>query len=165
MARVLRIRPHLADPSGLHEDIYLSHEGLRTVRNVCVWNWPEVFSIQTGNILPACETRLGGTCPRATCEILQPYTILKGEKFTSSSYNAISYCLPIIYIQLKKKIILAKFAKYNNLFSPFLDRRTRVESKISQDSLTFYEGKKFYLNDSTYVSPRFHTRNQKLNIK
>lgn len=74
-------------------------------------------------------------------------------------------CVPTIYIQLKKKILLAKFAKYNNLFSPFLDRGTRVESKISQDSLTFYEGKKFYLNDSTYVSPRFHTRNQKLNIK
>lgn len=164
MARVLRIRPHLADPSGLHEDIYLSHEGLRTVRNVCVWNWPEVFSIQTGNILPACETRLGGTCPRATCEILQPYTILKNSRVHPITRSRI-VCVPTIYIQLKKKILLAKFAKYNNLFSPFLDRGTRVESKISQDSLTFYEGKKFYLNDSTYVSPRFHTRNQKLNIK
>lgn len=51
MARALRIRPHLADPSGGYTRIYLY---LTFVHGT----GPKSSPFQTGNILPACETQL-----------------------------------------------------------------------------------------------------------
>lgn len=83
MARALRIRPHLADPSGGYTRIYLY---LTFVHGT----GPKSSPFQTGNILPACETQL-------VFERLMKYGSHR-EKFT-----LVRLITPIIYIQSKKK--------------------------------------------------------------
>lgn len=59
MARVLRIRPHLADPSGLHEGYTVYLYLTKVYEPFGTFAWSDLSSlcasIQTGNILPACE--------------------------------------------------------------------------------------------------------------
>lgn len=86
----------------------------------------------------------GGTCPRATYELRQPCTIVKGEKFTSSSYKVIVwgtiYQYIYICIQLNKKkkgnlsLESSKFTKYNFLFFLIFFSRSTNASRV-EDSL------------------------------